>query len=384
MNLSIAKDKNKILRKITLPPMTKMVRDRVWILLMSSLLLTILYLRNEVLYLRKEVAAASVFKTNGISQMRKEVAAASVFKTNGISQMNCMGSVPSFMQKGDTFKSIEPAYQEIQGLIKMNCAGSVPFFMQKGDTVDWVCNNHGEKKVTAIMQKVFSSQCKKSTGAPGLMLDVGSNLGYYGLLAMSQGCESLLFDLQPGCQSLINNAIVVNQFTSLGRVVPFGVSDVESSFKVNSKGCDGRFPAAAYERGKFDQGDAVARLYPMSTFLHEDQPILLMKVDTEGNENYVLRGVDNYFSRRLVRHAIVETTPGHGFWSNINVTQEQVAKTFSEIAGYGYIMVSLHDYSVHTSADSVYKYILNAPFLQSDMWFTTDDVDNSVLEEIKK
>lgn len=372
MNLSITKKKNKILGKITLPYMAKIgyggnqVRVRVWILLMSSLLLTILYLRNEVLSLRKEVAAASVFKTNGLSQM------------------DCTGFVPSFMQKGNTLKSIKPAYQETQGLIKMNCAGSVPFFMQKGAVADWVCNNHGEKKVTAIMQKVFGSQCKASTGAPGLILDVGSNLGYYGLLAMSQGCESLLFDLQPGCQSLINNAIVVNQFTSLGRVVPFGVSNVESSFKVNSKGCNGRFPAEAYERGKFDQGDAVARLYPMSTFLHEDQPILLMKVDTEGNENYVLRGADNYFSRRLVRHAIVETTPGHGFWSNINVTQEQVAKTFSEIAGYGYTMVSLHDYSVHTSADSVYKYILNAPFLQSDMWFTTDDVDNSVLEEIKK
>jgi len=117
MNLSITKDKNKILRKITLPYRTKIgyegnrVRVRVWILLMSSLLLTILYLRNEVLSLRKEVAAASVFKTNGLSQM------------------NCTGSVPSFMQKGNTLKSIKPAYQETQGLIKMNCAGSVPFFM---------------------------------------------------------------------------------------------------------------------------------------------------------------------------------------------------------------------------------------------------------------
>ena len=205
---------------------------RVWILLMSSLLLPILYLIKEVLYLRKEVAVASIFKTNGLSQM------------------NCTGSVPSFMQKGNTSKSIKPAYQETQGIIKMNCAGSVPFFMQKGVTADWVCKDHGEKKVTAVMQKVFGSQCKKSTGAPGLMLDVGSNLGYYGLLAMSQGCESLLFDLQPGCQSLINSAIVVNQFTSLGRVVPFGVSDAESSFKVNSKGCNGRFPAEAYERGE--------------------------------------------------------------------------------------------------------------------------------------
>lgn len=107
---------------------------------------------------------------------------------------------------------------------------------------------------------------------------------------MSKGCETLLFDLQPECVSMINNALVANNFTSLGRVIPFGVSDSEASFRVATAGCDGRFPASAHEKGTFDVGDSVARLFPLSRIIYDDQPILLMKVDTEGNEKRVLEG----------------------------------------------------------------------------------------------
>ena len=81
-----------------------------------------------------------------------------------------------------------------------------------------------------------------------------------------------------------DNAIVVNQFQSLGRVVPFGVSNIEASFRVLSTGCNGRFPASAHEQKRFNHGDSVAHVYPLSKFIDDDQRVLLMKVDTEGNE----------------------------------------------------------------------------------------------------
>lgn len=281
--------------------------------------------------------------------------------------------------------AIDPVYQAAEALAiqSMDCAGTEPFFMHNGATAKWVCNDRGEKKVTAVMLKVFSDHCKNPMVAPGLMLDVGSNLGYYGLMAMAMGCESILFDLQPECQSMINSAIVVNQFTSLGRVIPFGVSNTGASFQVPGGQCEGGFPASAHREGTFDQGDYEAHVYPMSAFIDRDQPILLMKVDTEGNEQRVLEGAIEYFSGHLVRNAIVEVTPGHEFWANVGVTRKEVAETFSRIASFGYTLVSLYDYSIHTSADDVYNYLLNATFSQSDVWLTSDFVNASVIAEIR-
>ena len=130
--------------------------------------------------------------------------------------------------------------------------------------MDWVCTNEGEKRVTAVMLKVFATHCNQSSDNPGLMVDIGSNLGYYGLLAMKMGCESIMFDLQPECQRRINNAIVINQFTSRGQVAPFGVSNIEESFLVPSTGCGGRFPASAHETETFNQGESMAHVYPLS------------------------------------------------------------------------------------------------------------------------
>jgi hypothetical protein len=59
---------------------------------------------------------------------------------------------------------------------------------------------------------------------------------------MKMNCSTLFFDLQPGCHRFINNAIVVNQFASHGRVMPFGVSASYASFKVPSGDCQGRYP----------------------------------------------------------------------------------------------------------------------------------------------
>lgn len=291
------------------------------------------------------------------------------------------------LSRHNTSLAMDPVYQVVEGhsIVPMKCSGEYPpFFMQQGDTSRWVCNNKGEKKVTKVMLKVFSAHCKNTMNSQhrGIMLDVGSNLGYYGLLAMAMGCESILFDLQPQCQQMINNAIVVNQFTSQGRVMPFGVSNEEASFRVPSAGCIGRFPASAIEKGMFDQGEILAHVYPLSKFIRNDQPILLMKVDTEGNERNVLEGAMTHFSRRIVRNAIVEVTPGQ-FWKNVNVTREQVAETFARIANYNYTMVSLDDYAVYKTPEAVYNFIMHATFVQSDVWFTTDYVDATDVEKIK-
>jgi hypothetical protein len=65
-------------------------------------------------------------------------------------------------------------------------------------------------------------------------------------------------------------------------------------------------------------------LHPLTTFISADTEIILMKVDTEGNEKRVLAGAMDFFKSRKIRNAIVELTPGRGFWKRSGITKEEV------------------------------------------------------------
>ena len=287
----------------------------------------------------------------------------------------------------NTSMTVDAEYRPIHkdaNLVTMSCAanGKYPFLMYGGVIAEWVCKTRGEQAVTAVMVKIFEQECRTPSLHSNLMLDIGSNHGYYGLLALKMGCEALLFDLQPQCHQMINNAIVRNNFTKSGWLVPRGVSDGEGHLKVPSKGCEGRFPAQAHERHNFDQGDTVVQLNPLTHFIRSDQPILMMKVDTEGNEKHVLDGSLHFFERHLIKNAIVELTPERKFWEYVGVTAEEVANTFAHLSELGYTLVSLSDYSVLSTPEDVFNYIVQSK-RQFDMWITSSTVNAHDIEAIK-
>ncbi|KAL7451608.1 hypothetical protein ACHAWC_003430 [Mediolabrus comicus] len=269
-------------------------------------------------------------------------------------------------------------------MVTMSCAanGKYPFYMYGGSIARWVCKQRSEKAVTAVMVKIFEQECITPSLHSNFMLDIGSNHGYYGLLALKMGCAALLFDLQPECQQMINNAIVRNNFTARGRLIPRGVSDGEGILMVPSKGCEGRFPAQAHEQKNFNQGDERVQLNPLTHFIRSDQPILMMKVDTEGNEKFVLDGSMPFFERRLIKNAIVELTPELNFWKYVGVTAEEVASAFSHLSELGYTLVSLSDYSVLSTPEDVFNYIMKSR-RQFDMWITSSIVAAHDIEAIK-
>jgi len=220
-----------------------------------------------------------------------------------------------------------PAYDLIQALpfVKVNCAadGKYPILMQKNGMINWVCNNEGERKVTQIMLFVFNKFASESANT--LMLDVGANTGYYGLLAAKFGHKVIQFDLQPECLKILRNSVLANGFADRVITVAAGVSDAYATISVSEKGCDGRFPASAHEKGQLSSF-ATATLRPLNDFLklQENETIILMKIDTEGNEKRVLAGSRNYFKTQKVVNAIVEVTPGVKFWENNGITKEEV------------------------------------------------------------
>ena len=68
----------------------------------------------------------------------------------------------------------------------------------------------------------------------------------------------------------------------------------------------------------------------------------MMKVDTEGNEKRVLASALPFFASGKIKNAIVEVTPGHGFWSKAGITPEEMSTTLQIIIDdYKYAMIPL-------------------------------------------
>jgi len=256
-----------------------------------------------------------------------------------------------------------------------------PFFMhengRENSSLDWVCDDEVERRITRVMEFVFKEGCPRNA----LMLDVGANTGFFGLLAMRMGCEALFFDLQPQCQTLVNSALFLNGFGAKGRVLPYGVAASQSTLQVGTAGCDGRFPASAHEQGTFNhpKGKSVeVELQPLHYFVNSAQPVLLMKVDTEGSEARVLEGAMEFFRQRLVRNAVIEVTPCCNFWKHVGMAQHEVAEAFQQVAAYGYKMVALDDWTVHRTPEEVFRYISTLPAersgvpMQTNVWLVLD------------
>jgi len=238
-----------------------------------------------------------------------------------------------------------------------------PIIMHDTGIIKWVCNNGGEKQVTKVMLYVFNEYYtneKKDNDAGHLMLDVGSNAGYFGLLAATYGLKTLAFDLQPECVAVIQNSILVNNLGENMRVIPKGVSEGNvnetTTIRVPDEGCNGRFPFADVKKSS---KHIDVELHPLQYYLPSSSEIIeMMKVDTEGNEKRVLVGALPFFASQKIKNAIVEVTSGHGFWSKAGITAEEMSDVLIQIIDeYQYAMIPLVSKNYKIFQASMLRYV---------------------------
>ena len=200
----------------------------------------------------------------------------------------------------------------------------------------WICKQQSERTVQKVMLDIFKAGCT-SGEQRGIMLDVGSNTGIFGLLGIHTGCETIFFDIQPECHALVNGALVVNGWQERGRVIAAGITDLEHATTVGvnkATMCDGKLSESA--AGTASGGKVQIPLIPLSNVVPADTKILMLKIDTEGNEARVLRGALPFFEAHSIVNAIVEVSPGNRFWERAGITREEVASVLGQIAGFGY------------------------------------------------
>jgi hypothetical protein len=105
------------------------------------------------------------------------------------------------------------------------------------------------------MVEVFTNPktggCRRACGEHKcLMLDIGSNIGFYGILAISNGCEAVFFDVQPTCTKHVYGALQANQFEKYGKVYHLGLSDAKRLIQAPDQGCDGQFYVPSQNLGE--------------------------------------------------------------------------------------------------------------------------------------
>jgi len=238
-----------------------------------------------------------------------------------------------------------------------------------------------------------ASAAASNTSLP-VVLDIGANSGFYGLLAAAMGCRVIFFEPQPYCTWMIEQSIVANGWTTNKRlsIVRGAVGDdnPDSRFKspkfpvwCNSP-CIGTMgkPGTKYFKQKPDGWRSVIQISNSSiNKLMPAADMILAKVDTEGAEAAVLRGMRPLFKQRRIKAAIVEVTPQ--FYKRRNMEVDLRQKIYEE-----FLYIVLQGYSFHRpnsgrpinmkgyralNQEEMKKYLLRASFIQHDVIVIRED-----------
>lgn len=175
-----------------------------------------------------------------------------------------------------------------------------------------------ERVVASIVHWALAAS---PAGPRPLMLDIGANAGYYGLLAISLGARAIFFEPQPVCCDWIEQSLGANAWgQDRGAVIRSAIAASESprSFRVGHD-CNGGFSLLSRHQLSRSQGTAAGYVFPRSLASLQlpefvaDAPvgsIALVKVDVEHFEIPLLRfNLVPLLRRRLIRHLVVEITP---------------------------------------------------------------------------
>lgn len=140
-------------------------------------------------------------------------------------------------------------------------------------------------------------------------LDVGANIGYFSLFAASRGIEVFAFEPSPREIARMRRNMQLNNFSNI-TLFEQGLSDKPETLSLRL-GMDynpGQNSVIDYEESI---ESVQCRFAPLSSFLTPEQArrVRLCKIDVEGFEIFVLRGMEEYMPLLHKTTFVVEITP---------------------------------------------------------------------------
>jgi FkbM family methyltransferase len=147
--------------------------------------------------------------------------------------------------------------------------------------------------------------------APGLVVDVGANIGYFTLLSASYGHRVVAFEPFRRNFERLAASVSLNGFSSRVQLYCNAVSNREAVFQFetssDNQGGIG-LKELAVDPGEVRLTGVVGVDFVTALRLDAvvDEKVILLKVDVEGAEGFVLDGAGGLLSRRLVDYVAIE------------------------------------------------------------------------------
>jgi len=165
--------------------------------------------------------------------------------------------------------------------------------------------------MTEIFVKIL-----KDRSAPGRVIDVGMNVGWFTLLSRSLGHEVISFEPNPMNILRVCESIALNNWKDGLSIYQYALSDIEDTMVLSwpvHNPCAARL---SHEKGSSNMPFTSVSVKRMDDIIKSKKwiddklvPIYLLKVDVEGFEPLVLAGSRQLVQSGLVENIIMEFTP---------------------------------------------------------------------------
>jgi FkbM family methyltransferase len=201
---------------------------------------------------------------------------------------------------------------------------------------------------TTLFREILENRCNKlnSKGLPPLVVDVGANVGYFSAYAASFGCRVMAFEPIPKIIRFLNLTILLNGLTDLVEIYQGAVSESEGTSRA-SMNCAENGLSGVDSNGQFH-----IKTFALDDLVHED--VLLLKIDTEGYEDNVFKGmkkmqqkykIDNIicetkssgdvdykrnFINRMIDEGYTVSAYGEEYWNNLEAWQTKIKQPFDK------------------------------------------------------
>ena len=173
-----------------------------------------------------------------------------------------------------------------------------------------------------VYEPETTDHMKRNIKAGDVVVDVGANIGYFTLImARLVGPEGTVYAFEPSdeLRVILRRNVLVNGYADRVRVLPFAVTDFVGKAKFFLNLGHGQ---NSLQPRKGTIGIVEVQTTTLDKILESQPNVRLVKIDVEGSEMAVLRGMHQTMKRLPCLEVVFEFIPSHTGFSWLELEKE--------------------------------------------------------------